>query len=77
MDDGGKHNTGLRLATHCFMEKDVDLLIEALKNKFGLISTRQKNNDKFIIYISASSMNTLRQLVTPYMCSSMLYKLGV
>lgn len=77
MDDGGKHNTGLRLATHCFMEKDVDLLIEALKNKFGLISTRQKNNDKFIIYISASSMNTLRQLVTPYMCSSMLYKLGM
>lgn len=77
MDDGGRHKTGLRLATHCFTEHDLNILIDALQNNFGLICTKYLNNGKFIIYITAGSMNTLKQLVLPHMCPSMLYKLGV
>lgn len=77
MDDGSRHSNGLRLATHSFTEQDVILLINTLEKKFGLKCTKQTNNDHFIIYVSAASMNLLKQLVTPYMCPSMLYKLGL
>ena len=76
MDDGSAHGTGLRLATHCFTEKDVTILMSALKPNFGFIITKHKNDKRFVIYISSKSMNELKALVVPHMCPSMLYKLG-
>ena len=79
MDDGGAplRSKGLRLHTHNFTEKEVDLLINALTIKFNLKCSKQKNNNKFIIYISSKSMNILRELVLPHMHNSMLYKINL
>ena len=77
MDDGTAHQKGVRLATHCFTDTDVTLLISVLKVNFGLICTIHRNNGKPVIYISSKSGNDLKALVLPHMCPSMLYKLGL
>ena len=77
MDDGGAHGSGLRLHTQSFTLKEVEILINALKQNFNLICTKQKNGDKYIIYINSKSINHLRSLVLPHICPSMLYKLGL
>jgi ubiquinol-cytochrome c reductase cytochrome b subunit len=78
IDDGGLHKTGLGIVTHSFTELEVNLLIKVLSEKYNLIcSNKHLNNGKYIIYISAASMNQLKLLVLPHMCPSMLYKLGL
>ena len=75
MDDDGAHGSGVRLHTQSFTLKVVDLLMTALYRKFNLICTKQKNGDKYIIYITSKSMDNLKSLELPQMCSSILYKL--
>lgn len=77
MDDGTAHGKGLRLCTHCFTDTEVKLLMSALHNKFGLKCTLHRNDSKPLIYISVKSMDELKALVLPHMCTSMLYKLGL
>lgn len=77
MDDGSQHGNGLRLATHCFTEMEVELLMFAINSKFNLICTKHLNNKCHVIYISSKSMDKLKNLVVPHMCPSMLYKLGL
>lgn len=77
MDDGGAHGSGLRIHTQSFTIKEVEILINALKQKFNLICTRHKMGNKYIIYINSKSINHLRSLVLPHICSSILYKLGL
>lgn len=76
MDDGTRHSNGIRIATHCFTLKEVELLRDILINKYNFIVSIHKNNNKHIIYISSKSLNSLKLLVKPYFHSSMLYKLG-
>ena len=78
MDDGGWTNSGIRIATNSFELKEVELLNDVLKSKYNLETTIQKIwiKDQYSIYIKKQSVNNLRNIVGPYMHSSMLYKLG-
>lgn len=83
MDDGyydgyGRANT-LLLCTECFTKAECQLLISVLAN-MGIVATlkmRNRAKDTYRIRISSRSMPLLRELVTPYMHPSMMYKLGI
>ena len=79
MDDGCWTNYGVRIATNSFELKEVELLNDVLKSKYNLETTIQKIwiKDQFSIYIKKQSVPNLRNIVGPYIHSSMLYKLGV
>ena len=79
MDDGGWVNSGVRIATNSFKLKEVELLNGVLNSKFNLETTIQKIwvKDKYSIYITKKSVPNLRNIVIPFIHSSMLYKLGV
>jgi len=77
MDDGNSLNKGLVLNTQSFNEKEVELLVNVLKNICKMCCWMRKEKNRLIIYIPRASMAHLRTLVLPYMHNSMLYKLGI
>lgn len=72
MDDGTNRGT---LATNSFSEEEITRLINFLKNKFNINSTRQKNQENEVIHISESSRLDFERLIFPYVLPSMYYKL--
>lgn len=72
MDDGTNRGT---FATNCFSEQEVNLLVTWLKEKWGIIATKQKNLTQFVIHISAKSRKLFENLIKPYVIPSMEYKL--
>lgn len=86
MDDGCwvAGSKSVRIATNCFTAQEVDLLRRILESKFGLQTTKQlltkkggnTPKDKYSIYIKVASFPKLRELILPYFCPSMKYKLG-
>ena len=72
MDDGSE--SGI-IATNCFSLEEVELLISWLKTKWDIISTKQKNKDNYVLYISQKSRLDFERLIFPYMVPSMYYKL--
>ena len=78
-DDGCWAKPGVRIATNCFSLTEVELLVKILKNKFNLDCTIQllKISSNYSIYIKSSSIPTLREILLPYIHSSMKYKLGL
>jgi hypothetical protein len=89
MDDGGwlSGSKSVRISTNKFTLQEVELLRDTFKAKFNLDCTIQllttkgagkaTPKDKYSLYIKLSSLPRLRELVLPYMHSSMLYKLGI
>jgi LAGLIDADG DNA endonuclease family len=77
MDDGGKSGSGLLLHTNAFTYEEVLLLINTLKEKYGIISTARKKYNSYIIYVTAYSIPTLIKVVKIYMHPSFFYKLGI
>ena len=78
MDDGGRIGKGLKFATNYFSYEDCLLLSNVLFDKYNLRTSVQSAGvpNQYIIYVFKESMPTLRELVQPYMVSSMRYKLG-
>ena len=70
---------GVRIATNSYTLKEVELLNDVLKSKYNLETTIQNIwlQNQYSIYIKKESVNNLRNIVGPYIHSSMLYKLGV
>jgi LAGLIDADG DNA endonuclease family len=73
MDDGSKIIYGFYLHTPSYSIEEIEILINALYNKFDITSSLQKSEN--IIYIKAKSMGRFKELVTPHFHKSMLYKL--
>jgi len=46
MDDGGKASAGLKIATDCFEEEEVEKLIKILKEKYDLETSKNKSRNK-------------------------------
>lgn len=42
MDDGGRANYGIRIATNSFTLEEIEILVKVLKDKFDLNCTIQK-----------------------------------
>lgn len=76
MDDGGAHKSGLLLHTNNFTLVEVEVLIKLLSDKYGIKANLWDKGGKYVIYITAESMPTLRSVVTQHIHSTFLYKLG-
>ena len=74
MDDGSiksQHHKAVRFNTQRYTEKDVDLLISVLRNKFQIESRRLKTRQ---IETSGYSYETLSELIFPYLLPEFHYK---
>lgn len=77
MDDGCFHRNSIHLYTNGFSIKDDYLLIKMLKNNFDVDASLHKtSNVGRCIYIKANSRKRFLNLVSPYICESMKYKIG-
>jgi len=75
MGDGSKERHGLIICTDSI--ENVVRLINVLIIKYRIECTiKVRDQDKYRIYIREGSMPLLRQIIKPYMCSSMLYKIN-
>lgn len=72
MDDGTFDG---HIATNCFKEQEVDLLINWLYNRWNINSTKQHQLSNFVLYISQKSRLEFEKLIFPYVLPSMYYKL--
>jgi hypothetical protein len=75
MDDGSKNNSSYYLHTEGFTEDDVDYLRYILEEKYNLITSRHNLRGKPTIYISMKSRKHFTNLIKPYICESMMYKI--
>jgi hypothetical protein len=80
MDDGGRlaydnYSRGLVLNTHSFTKEEVESLALQLNIQFNLKCWMKVNKNKYIIVISGDSYQLFKNLVNPYIVSSMQYKL--
>ena len=77
MDDGGKVNQGLKLSTNSYTYSECLFLVKVLYDNFNLKASVQSAgvSEQYIIYIWKESMPLLREIVLPYVHSSMKYKL--
>lgn len=77
MDDGTLHNpTGLYLSTHSFNHESQLKLVNVLNNNFGITAHIHKNKDKEILFIVQRDRNKFFDIIRPYLCGSMKYKIG-
>lgn len=79
MDDGSyksKECRGKLFCTHNFNSKEIDLLCQVLKNKFGLETIPRIQKDGIEIYVKASSYEKLKTIISPFMVKSFEYKIG-
>jgi len=75
MSDGCKAKGGFYLSTNSFHYEEVQLLCNALKERFNLDCSVHSQRGQPRLYISANSMPLFRSIVFPYFHSSMMYKL--
>lgn len=76
MGDGARSGRGLILCTDSFSAQDIGLLIYTLNSRYGLICTTVVSGNGHRIRISSRSMDTVREIVGPFMLPSMLYKIN-
>lgn len=77
MDDGTIHNpTGLYLSTNGFNHESQIKLVNILKDNFDIIAHIHKNQNKEILFIVQKDKNKFFDIIRPYVCGSMKYKLG-
>ena len=78
-DDGYKHgNSGYVLCTNGFTIDDVDYLIFILENQYKLeCILRLSNLNQPMIYIKSKSVIKFNNIIMPFMCKSMMYKIIV
>ena len=78
MDDGAQKWKGkslaVRFCTDNFLKNEVQLLAKLLHTKFGLMTSLQKKNKKYRVYVKTTSYETLKNLIFPYFIESMQHK---
>ena len=78
MDDGSsksKQSKGVIFNTQGFPSAEIDLLIDVLRTKFGLESSRRHQREGHQIYVSGSSFESFTDLISPHLITEMRYKL--
>jgi len=79
MDDGTNelgHSKCLRINTQCFSLEDQLRLIKILREKFGIITTLNRDKDRFRLRVKKESMEKLIGLIEPYIIKEMYYKIA-
>lgn len=75
MDDGAADFAGVTLQTHNFSLTEVEVLAEALRDRFGLTTRSRRNKSAWVIYIEAKSLTRLETLIQPHLLEGFGYKL--
>ena len=75
MDDGGADYAGLNIQTHNFELGEVERMAAALAERFGFRAGTRANKGRWIIYLPASSVGSLRSIIGPYVLPELRYKL--
>jgi hypothetical protein len=75
MDDGAADYAGITFQTHSFGREGTSRLATALRERYGLRTGARKNRGSWIVYVYASSVPELRQLVEPHVLPELSYKL--
>lgn len=75
MDDGSKHKFSYYLHTECFSYEDHLILQDMLLKNFKINTSIHHNRGKCVLYISAKSKIIFTEIIKPFVCPSMLYKL--
>ena len=73
MDDGYRQQNTYRIATNCFNLEDLKRFQKFLYKKWNIQSTICKDHT---IYIKTKSSKIFENLISPYICESMRYKLN-
>lgn len=75
MDDGGGDYAGLNIQTHNFELREVERLVVALAQRFSVDARTRANKGRWIVYVPASQVGSLRDVVEPHMLPELRYKL--
>lgn len=75
-DDGAYAKPGFYLHTKGFTFEDVYILAGILHYNFNLIVKVQSHENRPVIYITAKSVDSFKNLIIPYLHPSMYYKFG-
>jgi len=78
-DDGNFNKKGktVVLSTDSYTLEEVNLLLQVLTDKFGLICYKSKHGKGHIIYISSRSLLHLQSLIGPFMPEAMKHKINL
>lgn len=78
MDDGHCENKAGRykISTQCFSLEEHLKLHDILLNRFNIETTMYKKDNSYVLVIKRTSTFTFKELIGPYIISSMKYKLG-
>ena len=76
MDDGAKDGNQLRLNSQGFDKKDNSILQRILRAKLGILTTLNRDKNRFRIRVKYESMARLNRLARRFIIPSMLYKLS-
>ena len=74
MDDGAKTTSSITIATNCFSEDELIILINFLKKRFNLTFHICSQHQ---IYLISKDFERFKEIVLPYMHEDLLYKLSL
>jgi hypothetical protein len=78
MDDGSmksRESKAVIFNTQGFAQKDVERLVECLRDTFSLEAVPRRQEEELQIYVSGKSFERFREIVHPYILPSMRYKI--
>lgn len=79
MDDGGKIQNTVKLATNSLILEDIKYLQKLFLDIYQIETSIHNSGVKnqYVLYIKTSSMDKLRKIVSPYIITSMKYKINI
>ena len=80
MSDGNydKSRNRIRIYTNSFKKEEVQLLANAIEHVFNIyVGVLHDRKDQWILTIGAKQLESLRNIVKPYIINSMLYRIGL
>jgi len=76
MDDGSKSRSSFYLNTQQFFLEDQYKLLKLLKEQFNFMASLNKDKIYYRIRINTESSKRFKEIIQPFILSSMKYKLG-
>lgn len=77
MDDGGYTRSRIDISTYSFLLKEIQLLTNSFKSRYGLRVTHYRDRDKgYRMYFNQKETAKFVQIIRPYIIPSMVYKIG-
>lgn len=75
MDDGTKNKSSYYLSTQCFSYEDHLILQDVLLKNFNIHTSIHKQKNTFVLYIKSRDRETFTNIILPFICDSMKYKI--